>query len=60
VRFPFACGGKDGIPFPVDRKAMDESVGILDAAVENARIGDMEKLRALKRLREFSSRIPSA
>jgi len=60
VRFSFAYGGKDGIPFPVDRKAMDESVAMLGAAVENARIGDMERLRALKRLREFSSRIPSA
>jgi len=60
VRFSFAYGGKDGIPFPVDRKAMDESVEILGAAVENARIGDTEKLRALGRLREFSSRVPNA
>jgi hypothetical protein len=60
VRFSFAYGGKDGIPFPVDRKAMDESVEILDAAVENARIGDTERLRALERLREFSSRVPTA
>lgn len=60
VRFSFAYGGKDGIPFPVDRKAMDESVEILDAAVENARIGDAERLRALERLREFSSRVPTA
>lgn len=60
VRFSFAYGGKDGIPFPVDRKAIDESVEILDAAVENARIGDAERLRALERLREFSSRVPTA
>ena len=27
VRFSFAVGGKDGVSYPVDRKAMDESAG---------------------------------
>ncbi len=55
VRFSFAYGGKDGVPFPVDRKAMDESIQVLSAAVQNARIGDSERLKALRRLSQFSA-----
>jgi hypothetical protein len=54
VRYSFAYGGKDGVPFPVDREAMDESVQILKTAVENARIGDKEKLKSLQRLRKYA------
>jgi hypothetical protein len=53
VKYSFAYGGKDGIPYPVDRKAMDESAQILKSAVENARIGSREKLKSLQRLKEF-------
>jgi hypothetical protein len=53
VRYSFAYGGKDGVPFPVDRKAMDESIRILKDAVENARIGDKERLNSLQRLRKY-------
>jgi uncharacterized protein len=53
VKFSFAYGGKDGVPYPVDRKAMDESVLILKKAVEEAKIGEAEKLRSLQGLRRF-------
>jgi hypothetical protein len=53
VKFSFAYGGKDGVPFPVDRKAMDESIEILRQTVEEAKIGEKEKLDSLKRLRRF-------
>jgi hypothetical protein len=53
VKYSFAYGGKDGVPFPVDRKAMDESIQILENAVKNAKIGDSEKLWSLQRLRQF-------
>jgi uncharacterized protein len=53
VKFSFAYGGKDGVPFPVDRKAMDESIEILRQTVEEAKIGEKEKLESLKRLRRF-------
>jgi len=53
VKYSFAYGGKDGVPHPVDREAMDESIRILKDAVQNARIGDKERLRALKRLRRY-------
>jgi uncharacterized protein len=53
VKFSFAYGGKDGVPFPVDRKAMDESIEILRQTVEEAKIGEKEKLESLQRLRRF-------
>jgi len=53
VKYSFAYGGKDGVPHPVDKRAMDESIQILRRAVEEAKLGDKEKLNALKRLRVF-------
>ena len=53
VKFSFAYGGKDGVPFPVDRRAMDESIQLLRQAVQDAKIGDKEKTRSLQRLRRF-------
>jgi len=53
VKYSFAYGGKDGVPFPVDRRAMDRSIQILKHAVECAKVGDEEKLHSLKRLKRF-------
>ncbi len=49
--YSFAHGGKDGHPYPVDRKTYDRSIEILHQAVEKARLGNSEKLAALRRLR---------
>jgi hypothetical protein len=53
AKFSFAHGGKDGIPYPVDRKLMDSSVEMLRNALENAKLGEKDRLHALKRLNEF-------
>jgi len=53
VRYSFAYGGKDGVPYPVNRKAMDKSISILKQAIEQAKLGNKEKLQTLKRLRLF-------
>ena len=53
VKYSFAYGGKDGVPFPVDRKAMDESIQVLRQSIQEARIGDREKIGSLQRLRKF-------
>jgi len=50
VRYSFSFGGKDGIPYPVNRKRMDEATAAIKDALERARIGDDEKLRAFRRL----------
>ena len=53
VKYSFAYGGKDGVPFPVDRRAMDESIRVLKHAIEMAKLNDKERLRSLRRLREL-------
>ena len=50
ARFSFAIGGKDGRPHPIDTKAMDETIDMLQNSVEKAEMGDKEKSRAIKRL----------
>lgn len=50
ARFSLAHGGKDGHPFPVPTKVYDKTIGILKTAVEAAKLGQDEKLAALKRL----------
>jgi hypothetical protein len=56
VKYSFAYGGKDGVPFPVDREAMDESIQVLKQAIDGARIGDKERLHSLQRLNQFVPR----
>jgi len=51
--YSFAHGGKDGHPYPVDRKTYDSSIQFLARAVEKAKIGDKEKLEAFRRLRAW-------
>jgi len=53
VKFSFTVGGKDGIPYPVDRKAMDESTEIIRQGIEQAKVGNSEKIKALRRLKEI-------
>jgi hypothetical protein len=50
VRYSFAHGGKDGYPYPVDRANYDRSIYTLEQALRRARLGDREKLAALRRL----------
>jgi hypothetical protein len=54
IKYTFAHGGKDGVPYPVDKPTMDESTEILRMAVAQAEIGKNEKLKALQRLQVFS------
>ena len=51
ARFSFAHGGKDGIPYPVDRKTYDRSIGMLHTALERAKVADNEKMDAIRRLK---------
>jgi len=51
--YSFAHGGKDGHPYPVDRKTYDRSIEILHQALERAKVGDKEKIAALRRLRAW-------
>lgn len=50
ARFSFAHGGKDGYPYPVDRKTYDQSIRILEKGIRQSQLGIGEKNQALKRL----------
>ena len=52
VRYAFAHGGKDGIPFPVDRELYDRTIAVWRRAVRLARLGRRETLDSLRRLAE--------
>ena len=51
--FSFAHGGKDGIPYPVDRSTYDRSIEVLRDAVNRAKVADRERLNALRRLARY-------
>ncbi len=55
VRYSFAFGGKDGVPFPVQRREMDEAISFLRLAVERTKVNEKERLQVFKRLGTFSS-----
>lgn len=48
--YSHAHGGKDGTPFPVDRDTYDQNIAVLTDAVRRARLGENDKLDALRRL----------
>jgi hypothetical protein len=54
ARFAFAHGGKDGIPYPVDRETYDKTIAVLGRAVDRSSLDYSERRRALKRLAVFS------
>ncbi len=55
VCYSFAHGGKDGHPYPVDRQCYDRSIQILEKAIKQAKLGNREKLDALKRLASITA-----
>jgi hypothetical protein len=54
ARFSFAHGGKDGHPFPVPIKVFDETINTLQTAIQRAKIGNSDKMDAIRKLSEIS------
>jgi hypothetical protein len=54
ARFSFANGGKDGHPFPVPVNVYDETIKVLSRAVQQAKIGQSDKLQAIGKLSQLS------
>jgi hypothetical protein len=50
ARYSFAHGGKDGIPYPVDRQTYDQSIELLSRAINKTKLGLSEKQKAFNRL----------
>jgi len=51
--YAYAVGGKDRVPYPYDRRTAEKVILTLEEAVNRAKLGDREKLRALLRLRRL-------
>lgn len=49
-RFSYAHGGKDGHPFPVPLDVYDQTIRVLKDAVGKAKLGNDERLSAIRRL----------
>lgn len=56
ARYSFAHGGKDGFPYPVDRKTYDKTIDILHKAIQSSHIGHNQQLAALRRLHSYFDR----
>jgi hypothetical protein len=50
ARYSFTHGGKDGIPYPVDRETYDKSIELLKRAVGKTKLGIREKSEVVGRL----------
>jgi hypothetical protein len=57
ARFSLAHGGKDRHPFPVPIRVYDQTIQILKAAMQKAKLGREEELGALKRLDDQARRL---
>ena len=54
VKFSYAIGGKDGVPYPVDKKAMDEAISFLREITSSIDVEYNEKKNALNSLGRLS------
>lgn len=53
VKYSFAVGGKDKVPYEIDRKHYDKTIEIMKNAIKDAKLGDKERLGAIRRLSSF-------
>lgn len=55
VKYNYAHGGKDGVPYPIARNTFDNSIKYLSEAVNGSEIEKVEKIKSLKRLSVYSN-----
>ncbi len=60
ARFSLAHGGKDGHPYPVPLHVYDQTVRVLKDALGRAKLGQSERLAAIRRLDDQARRIDAA
>lgn len=51
--YAYAVGGKDRIPYPYDRRTAEKVILTLEEAVNKAKLGEREKLKAILKLRKL-------
>lgn len=54
ARYSIAHGGKDGHPFPVPLTVYDQTIRVLRGAVDTAKLGNDDRLAAIKKLDQQS------
>jgi uncharacterized protein len=59
ARFALAHGGKDGHPFPVPLRVYDQTIAVMRRAVDAAKLGNDERLAAIRRLDAEARRMES-
>lgn len=57
ARFSLSHGGKDRHPFPVPTKVYDQTITVLKAAIDQAKLGNDERLQAIRRLDDQTRRL---
>jgi uncharacterized protein len=57
ARFSLAHGGKDRHPFPVPTKVYDKTIEVMKSAIAKAKLGNDERLDAIRRLDEQARRL---
>jgi uncharacterized protein len=60
ARFALAHGGKDGHPYPVPLEVYDRTIAVYRRAIEQARLGQDDKLAALRHLAQEGERLERA
>lgn len=50
IKYTFTVGGKDAVPYPIDKRTYDSLISYFSEAVEGAELNRSEKIEALKRL----------
>ncbi|MBI3273917.1 MAG: DUF763 domain-containing protein [Candidatus Colwellbacteria bacterium] len=50
ARYSFAHGGKDAIPYPIDRQTYNNTIAMLQGLVLKTRLNPIEKDKAIKRI----------
>jgi len=51
ARYSFSVGGKDGTPYPIDRKTYDLTLKVIEKGIKRSKISNREKIEAQKRLK---------
>ena len=57
ARFSLAHGGKDRHPYPVPTKVYDQTITVLKSAISGAKLGNDDRLGAIRRLDEQTRRL---
>jgi uncharacterized protein len=55
IKYNYAHGGKDGLPYPIARNTYDKSIKYLSEVISGSKIEKKERIASLKRLSTYSN-----